>query len=45
MFRQGVYPTYQPDFVSVTLVLLWAVIPLFFGLLLLRRHRQDILMQ
>ena len=45
LFRQGVYPTYQPDFVSFTLVLLWALIPLFFGLLLLRRHRQDILMQ
>lgn len=45
LFRQGVYPTYQPEFVSVTLVLLWALIPLFFGLLLLRRHRQDILMQ
>ncbi len=45
LFRQGVYPTYQPDYISFTLVMLWALIPLFFGLLLLRRHRQDILMQ
>lgn len=45
LFRQGVYQTYEPDFVSLTLVALWALIPLFFGLLLLRRHRQDILMQ
>jgi capsular polysaccharide transport system permease protein len=41
--RMGIYPTYTPDFVSVPLVLLWAMIPLFFGLLLLRRHYQDIL--
>lgn len=45
MFRQGVYPTYAPDFISVPLLLLWALVPLMFGLLLLRRHRQRILMR
>lgn len=45
MFRQGVYPTYAPDFIAVPLLLAWALVPLMFGLLLLRRHRQRILMQ
>lgn len=45
MFRQGVYATYAPDFISVPLLLLWALVPLAFGLLLLRRHRQRILMR
>jgi capsular polysaccharide transport system permease protein len=45
MFRQGVYPTYAPDFISVPLMLLWALVPLMFGLLLLRRFRQSILMR
>ncbi|OAN79090.1 hypothetical protein A8B78_01170 [Jannaschia sp. EhC01] len=45
MFRQGVYPTYAPDFISVPLMLLWALVPLAFGLMLLRRHRQRILMR
>lgn len=45
MFRQGVYPTYAPDFISVPLLLIWAMVPLMFGLMLLRRHRQRILMR
>lgn len=45
MFRQGVYPTYAPDFISVPMVLIWSMVPLMFGLLLLRRHRQRILMR
>lgn len=45
MFRQGVYPTYAPDFISVPVLLIWALVPLMFGLLLLRRHRQRILMR
>ncbi len=44
MFRQGVYPNYAPDFISIPVVLLWALIPLAFGLMLLRKHRQRILM-
>ncbi|WP_224816813.1 ABC transporter permease [Hasllibacter sp. MH4015] len=45
LFRQGVFPTYAPDFISIPLVLIWGLVPLFFGLLLLRRYRQDILMR
>lgn len=45
MFRQGVFPTYSPDFISIPLMLIWALVPLVFGLLLLRRFRQDILMR
>lgn len=41
--RSGVYATYNPTYISVELVLLWAMIPLFFGLLLLRRFHKDIL--
>lgn len=41
--RTGIYPTYSPDYISFTVILLWALISLFFGLLLLRRHYQDIL--
>jgi len=43
LFRTGIYPTYSPDYISVLLVLAWALIPLVLGLLLLRRHHQDIL--
>ncbi len=45
LFRQGIYATYEPGFVSIILVLVWALVPLAFGLLLLRRFRQDILMR
>jgi capsular polysaccharide transport system permease protein len=41
--RTGIFPTYAPDYVSVPLVLAWGLVPLFFGLLLLRRYNQDIL--
>lgn len=45
LFRSGVYINYQPDYVSIPLILAWALIPLAFGLLLLRRNYQDILMR
>lgn len=45
LFRQGIYATYEPGFVSIILVLVWALVPLAAGLLLLRRFRQDILMR
>lgn len=41
--RTGVYPTYAADYISVPLVMLWALVPLCLGLLLLRRYHQDIL--
>lgn len=43
LFRTGVYPTYSPDYISIPLVAAWIMIPLVMGLLLLRRHHQDIL--
>lgn len=43
LFRTGIYPTYSPDYISIPLVLAWSMIPLVLGLLLLRRHHQDIL--
>ncbi|WP_239025537.1 ABC transporter permease [Roseicyclus persicicus] len=41
--RSGIYPTYSADYTSIPLVMAWAMIPMFFGLLLLRRYYQDIL--
>ena len=41
--RTGVFPTYTPSYISIELVMLWALVPLFFGLLLLRRFHKDIL--
>ncbi|MCT4685292.1 MAG: ABC transporter permease [Roseicyclus sp.] len=41
--RSGVYATYDPTYISLTVVALWALVPLFFGLLLLRRFHKDIL--
>jgi len=43
LFRSGVYPSYEPDFISVPLLLIWALVPLCLGLLLLRRHYLEIL--
>ncbi len=45
LFRQGVYSNYAPDFISIPMVLLWALVPLAFGLLLLRKYRHEILMR
>jgi len=41
--RTGIYPTYAPDYISIPIVLIWCMVPLFLGLLLLRRFNQDIL--
>ncbi|PJF11316.1 sugar ABC transporter permease [Pseudorhodobacter sp. MZDSW-24AT] len=43
LMREGFYATYRPDYVSVTLVLIWSLVPLVFGLLLLRRYHKDLL--
>lgn len=43
IMRQGVFPLYEPHFVSVTYVLFCSLIPLFFGVLLLSRYHRDIL--
>lgn len=41
--REGVYPTYNAQFVSLPFVFACALIPLFFGLLLLRKQSRDLL--
>jgi capsular polysaccharide transport system permease protein len=41
--RTGIFPTYNPTYITLELVLIWALVPLFLGLLLLRRFYKDIL--
>ena len=41
--RTGVFPTYNPTYITLELVFVWALVSLFLGLLLLRRHYKDIL--
>lgn len=43
LMRRGFYPMYYADWVSVPYVLTWALVPMVFGLLLLRRHHVDML--
>ena len=43
LMRAGFYPTYQPTYISVPYVLVFALIPLALGLMLLRRHHKRIL--
>ncbi|MCW1931508.1 ABC transporter permease [Pararhodobacter zhoushanensis] len=38
MMREAFYSTYQPNYISVTYVVLFSLIPLVVGLLLLRKH-------
>lgn len=43
LMREGFYPTYRPEYVSVAYVLLCAMLPLVFGMMLLRRYHKDLL--
>ncbi len=43
LMREGFYATYRPDYVSVSYVLVCSMLPLVFGLLLLRRYHKDLL--
>lgn len=43
LFRSGLYHGYDPGYVSVLLVLFWALVPLALGLALLHRYHRDIL--
>ncbi|MCB1361312.1 MAG: ABC transporter permease [Rhodobacter sp.] len=43
LMRQGFYSTYQPQYVSITYVLLWSMIPLMLGLILLRRYHRELI--
>jgi capsular polysaccharide transport system permease protein len=43
LMRAGFYPTYRPEYVSVTYVLLCSLVPLCFALTLLRRYHKELL--
>lgn len=43
LMREGFYSTYNPQYISVTLVLLWTLPPMVTGLLLLRRYHRELL--
>ena len=43
LMRDGFYPIYRPEYISVTYVLIWALVPMVLGLLLVRRHHRDLL--
>ena len=43
LMRQGFYPMYAPQYISVTYVACFSLIALFFGLLLLSRYHREIL--
>ena len=43
MMRDGFYPIYRPEYISVTYVAVWILVPMVVGLLLLRRHSLNLL--
>lgn len=43
LMRTGLYVTYRPDYLSITYVLVFSMVPLTLGLLFLRRYHTDIL--
>ncbi|TNJ40948.1 ABC transporter permease [Phaeobacter sp. B1627] len=43
LIRTGFYASYDPNYISLIYVCLWGAIPMFFGVLLLRRFSKDIL--
>ena len=43
IMRDGFYPIYTPQYISLTYLAAWIVIPLVLGLLLLRQYHRDLL--
>lgn len=43
LMRQGFYPMYHPEYISLLYVSLWVMIPMTIGLLLLRRYQRELL--
>lgn len=43
LFRAGIYPGYDPAYVSVPLAVFWALVPLAAGFVILQRYGRDIL--
>lgn len=44
IMRTGFYSNYEPQYISVAFVCLCALVPMVFGLLLLRRHHRELIM-
>lgn len=45
MMRAGFYSVYEPQYVSVTFVLICSMVPMVLGLVLLRRHNRELLIR
>lgn len=45
MMRAGFYSVYQPQYISISFVLIVALVPTALGLMLLRRHHRDLLIR
>lgn len=43
LLRDGFYPTYRPEYISLPYVLLWVLVPMVLGLLLVRRYHRDLI--
>ena len=43
IMRDGFYPLYRPEYISVPYVMIWILVPMFLGLLLVRKHHKDLL--
>ena len=43
LMRMGIYSTYSPSYISVAYLLVWSLIPAFFGVMMLRRYGRSII--
>lgn len=43
LLRDGIYPTYRPEYISLPYIMLWVLVPMVLGLLLVRRHHRDLI--
>lgn len=43
LMRDGFYPTYRPEYISLPYILLWVLVPMVLGLLLVRRYNLDLI--
>ena len=43
LLRDGIYPTYRPEYISLPFTLACALVPMVFGLLLVRRYHREII--
>ena len=43
LLRDGIYPTYRPEYISIPFILTCALVPMVFGLLLVRRYHREII--